>query len=95
MASWNPDIVLLDLLMPNLDGTAVLAVRAEDPALRRLPVVIVSAHDRRLEPIKSSAITLTRQGGLSARDLATAVEALASALPPRFAAPERLETPVP
>jgi len=95
MRSWSPDIVLLDLLMPNLDGTAVLAARAEDPVLRRLPVVIVSAHDQRLKPIKSTAVTLTRQGGLSARDLATAVEALASALPPRFAAPEPPENHAP
>jgi class 3 adenylate cyclase len=39
------DLVLLDLLMPGLDGREVLARLKADPALRHLPVIMISALD--------------------------------------------------
>ena len=39
----RPDLVLLDLMMPVLDGFAVLAQIKEDPDLRDIPVIITSA----------------------------------------------------
>lgn len=41
--SQQPDLILLDLMMPVLDGFAVLARVKEDDALRLIPVIIVSA----------------------------------------------------
>ena len=95
MRSWRPDLVLLDLVMPGQDGFEVLAARLEDPALLSIPVVIVSARDPRREPIMSNGLMLTRPLGLSARDLMLAVGAIVGALPPRFGAPTRHETPAP
>ena len=37
-----PDIVLLDLKLPKLDGHEVLAAIKSDPALRGLPVIVLS-----------------------------------------------------
>ena len=37
------DVVLLDVLMPGLDGSEVLALLKQDPGLRHVPVVMVSA----------------------------------------------------
>jgi CheY-like chemotaxis protein len=37
-----PDLVFLDYMMPALDGAALLREIAADPALRRIPVVIMS-----------------------------------------------------
>jgi adenylate cyclase len=41
--SEEPDLVLLDLMMPVLDGFAVLAEIKADTFLRTTPVIIVSA----------------------------------------------------
>ena len=42
----HPDLVLLDLMMPILDGFAVLSEVKADPGLRDIPVIIISAdHD--------------------------------------------------
>jgi CheY-like chemotaxis protein len=38
-----PDLVLLDLMMPVLDGFAVLTQLKADPNLREIPVIIISA----------------------------------------------------
>lgn len=44
--SEQPDLVLLDLMMPVLDGFAVLSAVKADPLLRDIPVIILSAdHD--------------------------------------------------
>ena len=39
------DLVLLDLMMPEMDGTEVLTIIRHNPKLRNLPVIILSAHD--------------------------------------------------
>jgi CheY-like chemotaxis protein len=38
-----PNVVLLDLMMPVMDGRAVLRAMKEDPALARIPVIAISA----------------------------------------------------
>ena len=38
----RPDLVLLDLNLPELDGRSVLAALAADPATRSLPVVVLT-----------------------------------------------------
>src|SRR5215475_4626453 len=39
------DVVLLDIEMPRLDGIGLLARMRADDALRRIPVIILTAHD--------------------------------------------------
>lgn len=41
--SEQPDLILLDLMMPIMDGFAVLAKVKEDAMLRDIPIIIVSA----------------------------------------------------
>jgi len=38
-----PDLVLLDYMMPEMDGTAILAALQADPATRHIPVVFMTA----------------------------------------------------
>ena len=39
------DLVLLDLMMPEMNGYEVLAAMKDDPKLREIPVVVMSATD--------------------------------------------------
>lgn len=38
----KPDLILLDLILPGIDGFEVLAKMKEDPALASIPVIILS-----------------------------------------------------
>jgi DNA-binding response OmpR family regulator len=40
---FRPDLIILDLMMPRLDGFGVLAELRSDPALDWIPVIVVSA----------------------------------------------------
>lgn len=42
-ARTRPEVILLDLLMPGLDGYAMVERLRQDPATARIPVIIMSA----------------------------------------------------
>ncbi|MEX2472939.1 MAG: response regulator [Gemmatimonadota bacterium] len=39
-----PDLILLDISLPEMDGTEVLAWIRQQPALKELPVIALTAH---------------------------------------------------
>jgi CheY-like chemotaxis protein len=39
----RPDLVLLDMMMPVMNGPAMLAAMAADPGLRGVPVIVLSS----------------------------------------------------
>jgi CheY-like chemotaxis protein len=41
--SERPDVILLDVMMPEIDGPATLALLREDPATAQIPVVFLTA----------------------------------------------------
>ena len=43
LATWRPDVILLDLMMPKMDGWAFRAAQRELARAADLPVVILSA----------------------------------------------------
>ncbi|MEO8189964.1 MAG: ATP-binding protein [Acidobacteriota bacterium] len=43
----RPDLITLDVVMPGMDGWAVLAALRKDPALSSIPVVVVTIADER------------------------------------------------
>jgi CheY-like chemotaxis protein len=93
MRERRPDLVLLDLIMPNMDGFAVLEIKAQDQTISDIPVIVLSAMDPQRQPIVTKSLTVSRQQGLSARDLAAMVQAVTQTLRPRFGAPVHLEAP--
>ena len=51
-AAHHPDIILLDVMMPDMDGFETCRRLKADPATRHIPVVLVTALDGREERIK-------------------------------------------
>src|SRR5579875_422744 len=42
----QPDVILLDLMMPGMDGMEVSKRLRDDPATATIPIIVMSAHDR-------------------------------------------------
>jgi two-component system response regulator MprA len=56
---WQPQVIVLDLMMPNVDGWAFRARQLAEADLARIPVIIMSAgtHRReRLQALQASAV---------------------------------------
>jgi signal transduction histidine kinase/CheY-like chemotaxis protein len=58
---WHPDVVTLDVLMPRMDGWAVLTALKSDPGLAEIPVIIVTVlEDRGIAVSLGAAEFLTK-----------------------------------
>ncbi len=53
--SLNPDVIMLDLLMPGQSGWVVLAQLKADPRTRAIPVIVVSVMDERAKGLAGGA----------------------------------------
>ncbi len=88
MRNTVPDVIFLDLLMPEMGGKQVLAHMRNDPNLRHVPVVIVSAQDE-----SDTSLTLQLPLTVHSRqsvELGRAVKGLSAILDmirPRYAEP--------
>jgi signal transduction histidine kinase len=74
----RPDLVVTDVMMPELDGFGLLAALRADPALRDLPVLMLSARageEATLEGLQAGADGYLVKP-FTARELAARVEAL-------------------
>jgi signal transduction histidine kinase/CheY-like chemotaxis protein len=91
----RPDVMLLDLIMPGMDGFQLLEEKERDPCIRDIPVVIISSRDPDGEPIVSDLLTVSRAGGLSLRNLLACIQAVSEILSPSTqpGGRERLERP--
>lgn len=49
LATLRPDMILLDLNLPKVDGRTVLKVIKENADLRRIPVVVLSTSEAELD----------------------------------------------
>jgi CheY-like chemotaxis protein len=52
----SPDLVLLDLNLPRMDGREVLAAIKDDPDLRRIPVVVLTTSDAEEDVVRSYSL---------------------------------------
>ena len=73
----RPDIVLLDLLMPGLDGFAVVERLRADPELAEIPIVVMTAKDLSRADrarLRGTVEHLVPKGSLPHAELARLVE---------------------
>jgi len=52
-AAPRPDLILLDLNLPRMDGREVLAIIKADEALRTIPTVILTTSQAEIDIVKS------------------------------------------
>ena len=52
----TPDLVLLDLNLPRMDGREVLAELKADPELRRIPVVVLTTSEAEEDVLRSYSL---------------------------------------
>ncbi len=96
MRTKRPQLVLLDLMMDGSDGYDVLAARRDDPELRAIPVIVVSARGAEDEMITAGSLTVWRPRGLSVADVMRCTRACIGAIltPPDTSDPVPPKAPV-
>jgi signal transduction histidine kinase/DNA-binding response OmpR family regulator len=80
MGSRHPDAVMLDLILPDLNGYQVLQEKAQDPAISAIPVIIVSSNDPVGVPMISDQFVVRRTSGLSVQEFMECILAVAGTL---------------
>ncbi|MGC8781609.1 MAG: helix-turn-helix domain-containing protein [Anaerolineae bacterium] len=78
MRSERPSLVLLDLMMPELDGMAVLAAMQEDERLRGVPVIVVTAQaltQREMDQLNRGVAAVLQKGLFTAQETVAHIEA--------------------
>jgi signal transduction histidine kinase/CheY-like chemotaxis protein len=84
MRRSRPDLVLLDLMMPEVDGLGVLETMRADPALRDVPVVALSAHSaaEAISPSTGRSLVLVAEATQSVSGLLRSLQMVLDGLPP-------------
>lgn len=88
----QPDVVLLDLLMPGVDGYGFLEAMQGDTSLGKTPVIVISAQGREREAIVATSMSVLRSGGFTIGEATRCLKATLDVLlapATRSSSPER------
>jgi len=80
--SRKPDIILMDLIMPGMDGFQVLAEKSRDQKVGSIPVIVISARDPMGEPLLGNTLSISESGGLTVANLMDCLQALSNVFSP-------------
>ena len=81
MRTRHPDIVFLDLIMPQMGGMQVLLEKQEDPTIQPIPTIVLSSTDPRGRFDIGTTLTV-RCGALSPHSLITVMQKITEILSP-------------
>jgi CheY-like chemotaxis protein len=73
----RPDVILLDIMMPRLDGFGVIERLRENPETRELPIIVISAKDLTDEEtsrLRESVVLIMRKQGFDGEKLAEEIK---------------------
>jgi DNA-binding response OmpR family regulator len=87
LAARPPEIILLDLLMPEMDGFEFLDELRRRPEWHNIPVVVITSKDLTAEDrrrLNGGVARIIQKGTLSLDELVAAVRALVAIGPPRL-----------
>jgi CheY-like chemotaxis protein len=73
---WQPDLIVLDMLMPVMDGGAFLGEQQASPQLRDIPVIVMSASFKLKDEHEHSPASALLPKPFRIGDLLAHVEAL-------------------
>ena len=80
MRQREPDLVLLDMYLPEMSGFELLRVKAHDPSIAHIEVIAVSAHDPTMSLSRGNSLVLVHQSPLTVRDLLAGIRHLNDAV---------------
>jgi CheY-like chemotaxis protein len=76
----RPDLMLLDIVMPEMDGWSVLREKKGDPQIRDIPTIMISAQNPSERPATSPILMTTSDRELSLDQLTRSSLALTEVL---------------
>lgn len=79
-ASWAPDVILMDIKMPVMDGFEATTRLKADPATRHIPVIALTAHAMKEDEDRAKAAGADDYA-TKPIDLAALLEKIANLLP--------------
>ncbi len=80
----KPDLILLDLDMPIMNGISVLAQKNADAQIAHIPVLLITGHeDKLLENDTEKEIVICRPNGLTISEAVRVMEAVIKSLSPQ------------
>jgi signal transduction histidine kinase/DNA-binding response OmpR family regulator len=82
LRTQQPDVMLLDLVMPEMNGYQLLAIKNQSSDLRDIPVILISAKDLISQPLVSRTLSVTLRDGLPLPQLLACLKALSAILVP-------------
>jgi signal transduction histidine kinase/CheY-like chemotaxis protein len=91
MREKQPDLVMLDISMPDIDGFGVLAQKDEDESIASIPVMVISAMDLRSNPLLAECVVAAMADGIGPVKLINCAMGLSELL----MKPEMMLGPVP
>jgi CheY-like chemotaxis protein len=95
MKESKPDLVLLDLNMPDTDGSHVINAMTSDPNLADIPVIVITGMVQDIVPIQmAGGIHISRPNGFNLGEIARTTEAVIKSLTLGWSSLADAESPV-